>query len=307
MPLFSAANMSQPVWGLSPGIQAVATLCPLPDHLTPSCLPYDQNLEDAAASATITSANFWNTSTDTYSNPYNGVATASSTGACAKGPIGCSGFSSLSGGFYPYWSLHAIAHEAAWEFGGTFPGEVRGFGGLPSTSESITPTFSGTANAGGVTGGAALGPLLYVTGEATDPAGIARVDVTLDYCSGLSASGAVVTSSELGSSLATRVDGTFNVTFPEVRSNTGTLVYRVVVVSTSGVPGAPVSQTMTVTGSSACTLPTPSVPTLTPANVTPIAGGYSLHWNDSDPSAIFGYTVQAAGPNASVYKLVDSG
>ncbi|HXQ48435.1 MAG TPA: hypothetical protein VN842_01460, partial [Thermoplasmata archaeon] len=212
VPLFSDANLSESVWGLSPGIAAVATLCPVPDSAISSCLSYNESAMDATPSVSIESASFWNGTSGTYSSSYDAVATSSSTGACTIGPIECSGFSGPSGGFYPYWSLHNVSGNLAWQFGGSYPSELGAFDG-PSAGEGIVPRWAPTitvANVAGSQGGGGV----FVSGQVADPDGVARVIVNLDYCASPSTEAQGYQMVELGSALSSAVDGTFQVYFP---------------------------------------------------------------------------------------------
>ncbi|MCI4340627.1 MAG: PKD domain-containing protein, partial [Thermoplasmata archaeon] len=254
---------------------------------------------DATTPISITSATFWNAISHTYSGAFDAVATASSTGSCAVGPLNCVGF---SGGFYPFWSLHALSGTPVWEYGGSYPSQVRAFGGPTAPSADVLPRYDITTTLSSITTGADAGGLYYLRGEATDPSGISQVNVETFSCEDLSGVASVVGMGVLGSSFGTPYDGIFNVSFASTFA--GHYPIWVTAYSVSGHATARVYGSVNVSGGSACSFPAPTVPTIGPADVTPIAAGYQIRWNDSDP-AIAGFVLNATSPSgASIYQTV---
>jgi PKD domain-containing protein len=303
VPMFSEASISQGVWGLTPGISAVADLCPWSGVATPACFSYNASTEHAVAPITIASADYWNASLGSYSNAYGAVAAGSSTGGCTAGPIACEGFSEPSGGFYPYWSLDNATNRSGdlpvWEFGGTSPGELRSFGGGLAASAIEGAQFATLATASDLSS-AVVGSNIEVSVVLADPVGIAGATISMDFCQGYPGGEASVATAEVagGPSLT---DSFVNVPFLQL-GDSGPFPYWVVVTSTLGTVSPPVFGSANVSGTSTCHFPQPTVPTLHAANVTPLVGGYAVRWTEADPSAV-GYMVDAKAPNGTVLHL----
>jgi PKD domain-containing protein len=298
-PLFANANASQSVWGLTPGISATALLCPWTGVATASCLSYNETTEASTPPLTITAADFWNSTTLSYTNAYDAVATASSTGACSSGPIACTGFTSPSAGFYPSWSLHnAGAGGPTWEFGGGSAGSLRSFAGALAASALDGAQYATVPSAGNLTGGTVD---LNVLANATvaDPAGIAEATVTLDYCDDITGEAGAQSVVVPGSPSTT--DAEISASFSNFAGYRSMDPFWVVVRSELGTVSAPVFGWLNQTTSGPtkdCAFPAPSVPTFGPTNVTAVSGGYSIRWNESNPAAV-GYRINATAPDGN--------
>ncbi len=295
LPLFSNANLSQRVWGLAPGIAAVATNCPVPGNAPSGCLSYNRTVVGTTTPVSITSAKFRDTNGAAFLRDFDAVATVSSTGSCAIGPIACSGFADPPGGFYPYWSLHAIARAPAWEFGGEYPSSIRSYGGPGTPAVGIVPTYE-VANAIGNVTTSVSGTLYHVRGEVTDPSGINAVLVSSFACEDATGNASVTGWGFPSSAFASPYDGTFDAQFGS--SFSGQYPYWIVGYSNSGHASAIVRGSVTMGGATACVFPAPSAPVVTSADITAIAGGYRVRWNGSDPLTV-GYLVNATAPSGA--------
>ena len=306
-PWSDAAKVSASTWANSAGVAVAATLCPSPGDSVSSCLSYNRTLVESGAPVRVESVVFWNASTGSYSNGYDGVAAVSSTLACRSTLIPCSGFSGPSGGFYPYWTLHGDAGQLSWQFGGAYPSELRSYAALADQPPSPVPSYEPTIVLTGPTAVAEPGPGSYmnVSIRASAAAGVAQVEVVagiLSVCIPPAPATITLYRASMVRSLTagnTSDDGLWNVSiFFAGREPGGVLHVLLQARSSSGQLSPNLSAQFAVQSINGCSYGAPSAPTMNASDVTPTPGGYWLRWNESDPSVV-GYSLSlrpAVGP-----------
>jgi PKD domain len=296
---FSNANRSQSVWGLTPGISATALLCPWSSGPSTSCLSYNQSLEDATDPLAISAADYWNATSQNYSNSYDAVAVASSTGACAAGPIHCTGFTQPAAGFYPFWSLHnrsATDVVPVWEFGGSYPDQLRSLA-VGLSPSALDGAQWATVPSAAYLGGDVVGGNIFPSAIAADPAGVASANITLDYCA--DGTGIASVHSDLFSGGPADKELLVGGRFPQYVGYRGPFPFWMTVTSTLGTVSGPFFGSVNVSGTEACVFPAPVVPSFSASQVIAQAGGYQVRWTEPDGSAV-GYEVNASAENGSV-------
>jgi len=298
-PLFATSSLDGFVWGSSAALAVVATHCPIAWSPLAACDSYDASLWSGLPPVRLLDAEVWNATSGAYDVPYDGVATASSTGACATGPIECSGGGGPPPGvFYPSWALHGDAGAAYWTYGSHYRSEVLALAGDAGPSNGTEPGYTIPAAVGAPATSVAVASF-NVTLRVTDPAGVARVAVAADYCTSAASTAPTVVNATLepGPMNSAR-DGNWTAPFP-IGSFHGTYPLWVQVWSAASVLLGASSGSVTIPGgSTSCLLLPPSAPTAGLPFAAPTAGGYLVRWSDHDP-AVVGFTVNATDPNGS--------
>ena len=298
-PFFNASTASDQAWGDAGAVAAVWTNCPIL-AAGASCLSYDGPLLATVSPVRVTSELAWDPSTHAYDLGYGAVVPASSTAGCTSATLSCASFRSGGGtGAYPYFTLERAGAGTFWAYGTAGTTTASSFGGPAAQfPASGNPTFSA----------AILGPIatsstlsaLSVSIPVVDGGGATAVNVSAYYCP----TGSVPSVRSLSATLSTggtnsSSDGVWTASFP-LSGSTGTYPVWVRVQTAGDAWSAPAFTYPAVSGGgTVCNFTAPMAPSFTPANVTAIANGYRLGWNDTDP-AIIGYTVNLTGAQINV-------
>lgn len=307
-PLYATASADHRGWtgGLDVGFGWQN--CPLPSThpFVSACNSYDGPVVQVAGTPEVQVVTSWNSTTHSYANPYPSMVTVSSSGACSglAGVSPCQGFSTNGGtGAYPTYSLDAAMGRAWLAYGAPGPQVVSDLGGLsaqfPAQGNLSSPVGSTVvSNLRTSVGSSAV----TLTARVSDLYGVTQVRMSDWWCPSSGPRIPVTVPATLNSGgFNTALDGNWSVNFP-TNGHVGSLYFGVVAHSYTGVDSAPANGNVTVTGvGTNCVQSPPSAPTLTPTNITPIGGGYTLKWNESLSQGVIAYQVAAVNGSSSTF------
>ncbi|MCI4331894.1 MAG: PKD domain-containing protein, partial [Thermoplasmata archaeon] len=280
-PYYNTSSWSSGGWGYGLNVEATWENCPEAQGLA-ACNSYNGPSVNATGVPQVVSADYWNASSASYSNPFPWTATTSSAGACSGLAAPCYDFRTWGGtGQYPYWSIHAFGGHSWWTYGGSYPFEVNNFGGVAGqfNPAGYIPVLLDPTSIYRVETSVGAGTI-SLNAQVADPNGVSHVRAGATWCfTGASLTTRTSAGTLAGGPYDTNQQGNWSMSFP-TNGFTGTFHYWVQGQSASGLWSPASYRNLTVGAGSTCSLGTPATPTFTASNITAAGIGYFLNWSE---------------------------
>ncbi|MCI4318512.1 MAG: PKD domain-containing protein [Thermoplasmata archaeon] len=287
-PFFAGARNGSTGWGYGGPVSVGWNDCP--SATGPSaCNSYDAALLGAIGSPSVTGAAFWDPVRSQYSDPYAWVTATSTSLGCGRASgtgASCQNVHQFGGsGAYPNWTVVPSHGAVGWQPTPAVPGGLNPF--------AVNGTEYGPDNVTGAVAAVGLAlPVdtspstvyLNVSTRAAAPDGVAAVSLSVLGCTGSSSPVVSTVSATRGPGPDNTSESANWTTSTQFPGYPGTYPYWVRAESSSGLWSLPRYGNASVAGAlSACGFGTVAAPVYTAANVTAVAGGYSVNWTDPAP------------------------